>query len=96
MLKTLWATVRQGKVELLDLTELPEGSRVLVKFLPDDEVDFWLKSSQTSLNAIWDTALSSNMKYVNLERGERGKTVLHKGGKCCNTEDDVYAQLRFD
>jgi hypothetical protein len=54
MLKTLWATVRQGKVELLDLTELPEGSRVLVTLLPDDEADFWLKSSQTSLDAIWD------------------------------------------
>ena len=54
MLKTLWATVRQGKVELLDITELPEGSRVLVTFLPDDEADFWLKSSQTSLDAIWD------------------------------------------
>jgi hypothetical protein len=54
MLKTLWATVRQGKVELLDVTELPEGSRVLVTFLPDDEADFWLKSSQTSLDAIWD------------------------------------------
>lgn len=54
MLKTLWATVRQGKVELLDLTELPEGTRVLVTLLPDDEADFWLKSSQTSLDAIWD------------------------------------------
>jgi hypothetical protein len=54
MLKTLWATVRQGKVELLDLTELPEGSRLLVTLLPDDEADFWLKSSQTSLDAIWD------------------------------------------
>ncbi len=54
MLKTLWATVRQGKVELLDLTELPEGSRVIVTLLPDDEADFWLKSSQTSLDAIWD------------------------------------------
>ena len=54
MLKTLWATVRQGKVELLDSTELPEGSRVLVTLLPDDEADFWLKSSQTSLDAIWD------------------------------------------
>ena len=54
MLKTLWATVRQGKVELLDVTELPEGSRVLVTLLLDDEADFWLKSSQTSLDAIWD------------------------------------------
>lgn len=54
MLKTLWATVRQGKVELLDLTDLPERSRLLVTLLPDDEADFWLKSSQTSLDAIWD------------------------------------------
>jgi hypothetical protein len=30
MLKTLWATVRQGKVELLESAELPEGVRVLV------------------------------------------------------------------
>jgi hypothetical protein len=54
MLTTLWATIRQGKVELLDLTELPEGCRVLVTLLPDDEADFWLKSSQTSLDAIWN------------------------------------------
>lgn len=54
MLKTLWATVRQGKIELLDSAELPEGVRVLVTLLPDDEPEFWLKASQTSLNAVWD------------------------------------------
>ena len=54
MLKTLWATVRQGKIELLDSEELPEGVRVLVTLLPDDEPEFWLKASQTSLNAVWD------------------------------------------
>lgn len=54
MLKTLWATVRQGKIELLDSAELPEGVRVLVTLLPDDEPAFWLKASQTSLNAVWD------------------------------------------
>jgi hypothetical protein len=62
MLKTLWAIVRQGKVELLDSTDLPEGSRLLVTFLPDDEADFWLKSSQTSLDAIWDIAVLPRMK----------------------------------
>jgi hypothetical protein len=30
MLKTLWATIHQGKIELLESTELPEGTRVLV------------------------------------------------------------------
>lgn len=56
MLKTLWATIRQGKIELLESTELPEGTRVLVTLLPDDEAGFWLEASQTSLDAIWDNS----------------------------------------
>jgi hypothetical protein len=56
MLKTLWATVRQGKIELLEAAELPEGVKVLVTLLPDEETEFWLQASQTSLNAIWDNA----------------------------------------
>jgi hypothetical protein len=56
MLKTLWATVRQGKIELLESAELPEGTRVLVTLLPDDENEFWLQGSQTSLDAVWDNA----------------------------------------
>lgn len=35
MLKTLWGTVRQGKIELLESEELPEGTRVLVTLLTD-------------------------------------------------------------
>jgi hypothetical protein len=54
MLKTLWATIHQGKIELLESTELPEGIRVLVTLLPDDEAEFWLEASQTSLDAVWD------------------------------------------
>ncbi|NJP11792.1 MAG: hypothetical protein HC866_21885 [Leptolyngbyaceae cyanobacterium RU_5_1] len=54
MLKTLWATVCQGKIELLESTELPEGTRVLVTLLPDKEADFWLQASQASLDAVWD------------------------------------------
>lgn len=54
MLKTLWATIRQGKIELLESTELPEGTRVLVTLLPDDEAGFWLQASQASLDAVWD------------------------------------------
>lgn len=54
MLKTLWATVRQGKIELLELSELPEGAKVLVTLLPDEEADFWLQASQTSLDTVWD------------------------------------------
>jgi hypothetical protein len=54
MLKTLWAKVRQGKIELLEAAELPEGVRVLVTVLPDDEAEFWLQASQISLDAVWD------------------------------------------
>jgi len=54
MLKTLWATVRQGKLELLELSELPEGAKVLVTVLPDEEAEFWLQASQTSLDRVWD------------------------------------------
>ncbi|WP_246275589.1 hypothetical protein [Brasilonema bromeliae] len=56
MLKTLWATVRQGKIELLESAEIPEGTRVLVTLLPDDEAEFWLQASQTSLDEVWDNA----------------------------------------
>ena len=54
MLKTLQATVRQGKIELLEPGELPEGTRVLITVLPDDETEFWLQISQVSLDTIWD------------------------------------------
>lgn len=54
MLKTLWATVRQGKIELLERSELPEGAKVLVTLLPDEETEFWLQASQTSLDTVWD------------------------------------------
>ncbi|MEH2175527.1 hypothetical protein [Nostoc sp.] len=56
MLKTLWATVQEGKIELLKSEELPEGTRVLVTLLPDDETEFWLQTSQTSLSSVWDNA----------------------------------------
>lgn len=56
MLKTLWATIRQGKIELLESAELPEGMRVWVTILPDEETEFWLQASQTSLDAVWDNA----------------------------------------
>ena len=54
MLKTLWATVRQGRIELLEKTELPEGTKVLVTLLPENETEFWLQASEVSLLSIWD------------------------------------------
>ncbi|MBC7882003.1 MAG: hypothetical protein H7Y37_11805 [Anaerolineae bacterium] len=54
MLKTFWATVKQGKIELLESTKIPEGSRVLVTLLSDDEAEFWLQASQAPLGTVWD------------------------------------------
>lgn len=56
MLKTLWATIRQGKIELLESADLPEGTRVLVTLLSEDEAEFWLQASQGSLDAVWNNA----------------------------------------
>jgi hypothetical protein len=56
MLKTLWATVHQGKIELLESEELPEGTRVLVTFLPNEETEFWRQASQVSLDAVWNNS----------------------------------------
>ena len=56
MLRTFWGTVRQGKIELLDSTDLVEGTQVLVTLIANNEVEFWLQTSQVSLNAVWDNA----------------------------------------
>jgi len=55
MLKTLWATVQKGKIELLEASELAEGTNVLVTVLTNDyESEFWLRASHTSLDTVWD------------------------------------------
>ncbi len=54
MMKTIWGTVKQGKIELLESADLIEGMQVLVTFVPDDQSEFLLQASQISLNAVWD------------------------------------------
>jgi len=54
MLSTVRAVVREGKIELLERVDLPEGSKLLVTVLPDAEASFWLDASQTSLDRIWN------------------------------------------
>ena len=55
MLSTVRAVVREGRIELLERVDLPEGSKLLVTLLPDAEASFWLDASQTSLDRIWDS-----------------------------------------
>ena len=56
MIQTLWAVVQGGKVELSEPADLPEGARVLVTVLPEDQDRFWLGASEKSLAAVWDNA----------------------------------------
>jgi hypothetical protein len=55
MLNTLRGIIREGKVELLEHVNLPDGTKVLVTPL-SDESQFWVDASQISLEAIWDNA----------------------------------------
>ena len=54
MFSTVWAVVREGKIEPLEHVDLPEGSKVLVPLLADEERQFWVQASRASLDAIWD------------------------------------------
>ena len=54
MLRTLWAVIRRGRIEPLERVDLPEGARALVTLLPDGDMEFWLQTSQGSVDAIWD------------------------------------------
>lgn len=55
MIVTLKAVVHHGKIELTETATLPEGAKVLVTLLPDDDRDFWAEASQKSLAEIWDS-----------------------------------------
>jgi mRNA interferase MazF len=77
MPKTVWATFSQGKVELLEQIDIPDGSRVLVTILPDEEDEFWLQTSQVSLDVVNSKHTSQDLiitpltsKISNLLEGE--------------------------
>jgi Protein of unknown function DUF104 len=55
MMNTIRAVVREGKIELLEEVEIPEGTEVLVTPLLD-ESDGWLKAGESSLAAVWDNS----------------------------------------
>lgn len=53
MTNAVRAVVHDGKIEPLDRLDLPEGTRLLITIVPDDEEDFWTGASQPSLDAVW-------------------------------------------
>jgi hypothetical protein len=54
MMNTVWAVVRGGRIEPLEDIEMPDGTRVLVTLLPEDDSSFWTAASQRSLDAVWN------------------------------------------
>ncbi len=56
MLRTIRAVVRDGKIELLEPVQLPDGIQVLVTVLTDDDARFWQAASASSLSQIWENS----------------------------------------
>jgi len=55
MLQTVWAVIHDGRIEPLEGVTFPEGAKVIVTLLPDeDEPRFWLSASGTSLTEVWE------------------------------------------
>lgn len=52
-MNTIRAIVREGRIQLLEEIELPEGTEVLVNPLLDETV-FWRRASESSLDPVWD------------------------------------------
>ena len=52
MINTIRAVVREGKIELPEEAEIPEGTEVLITPLLD-EPDFWLRAGESSLDSVW-------------------------------------------
>ena len=53
-MQNIRAIVREGRIELLEDVELPEGAEVLVTPLPDES--FWLSACDSSLDSVWGSA----------------------------------------
>jgi hypothetical protein len=55
MQNTIRAIVREGKIELLEEVDIPDGTEVLVTPLID-EPEFWLGASESALHSVWDNS----------------------------------------
>jgi predicted DNA-binding antitoxin AbrB/MazE fold protein len=53
MMNTVKAIFKEGRIELLEQVDIPEGTEVLVTILSDEE-EFWLRASEPSLASVWD------------------------------------------
>lgn len=55
MLQTIWAVIRDGKIEPLEYVSFPEGAKVIVTLVSEqDDARFWLSVSEKSLDEVWE------------------------------------------
>ncbi|HEY4761051.1 MAG TPA: hypothetical protein VIH42_10770 [Thermoguttaceae bacterium] len=54
MSQNIWGIVHQGKIETAEPIVFPDGAKVLVTLVTDEEADFWTTASAKSLKAVWD------------------------------------------
>lgn len=54
MLHSVWAVVHNGKIQLAEQMDLPEGAKLVVTILPDEESRFWMAVTDKSLSGVWD------------------------------------------
>ena len=66
-MNTVWAIVHEGRIEPLDKITAPEGTRVLVTLMLDEDADFWLGASASALDKIWDN--EEDDRYAELLEG---------------------------
>lgn len=52
-MKTIIATVKNGKIELPPQEQLPEGTQITV-IIDEPDANFWQNTSHNSLAKIWD------------------------------------------
>jgi predicted DNA-binding antitoxin AbrB/MazE fold protein len=57
LLQTVWAVIHDGKIEPLEGVNLPEGAKVIVTWLPEEEdTGFWLTVSEASHTVVWENS----------------------------------------
>ena len=55
MLSTVKGIVRKKKIELEEKIKIPEGTRLLITILSDDETEmYWQNASKSSLDKTWN------------------------------------------
>lgn len=53
MIPTVRAVVQNGRIEPTQQIDAPEGTRVLVTLLLEDDAEFWMAAGSDTIHAVW-------------------------------------------